>query len=128
VTKLLNAKGNRLTQKTSPARPSTDQQYETRTLESGRNKKNDADLHQVDFDCDGSMDALVQVPDDVDSPMTLSQDSNDDGNFDIVIAMDRDGNPRMIFADSDFDGRPDVIGHYRPEKISHIGMNLSADE
>lgn len=116
VRRILSAKESRYVKRpnTPPSAAATNTNCEPRTLSSGRSRADDSQLETVDLDCDGKIDAVLEIPDDRSKGLSLHFDSDGNGNVDVIIVdEDRDGSADFQLVDTNSDSRADVIGYYR---------------
>jgi len=116
VQRILSAKESRYVKRpnTPSSAAASNTNCEPRTLSSGRSRADDSQLETVDLDCDGKIDAVLEIPDDRSKGISLHFDSDGNGNVDVIIVdEDRDGNADFQLVDTNSDSRADVIGYYR---------------
>jgi S1-C subfamily serine protease len=116
VNRILSSETSRYAASARPQRTPapTPADCEGRELESFRNDQKRANITLVDLDCDGSADGFVTIPDNPNEPVTLSVDTNADGNIDVAyVDLDRDGQVDISGYDTNGDGEPDLLGYHR---------------
>lgn len=92
----------------------SDENCEVKTLERRRSNDQKSTIEIKDLDCDGVSDAVLIVPDDPTTEISMLVDTNGDGKVDTsFVDANRDGQLDMVFYDSDFDGKLDLVGYYR---------------
>ncbi len=88
-----------------------------KVVSEGRNKRNDASVRSYDFFCNGKETAELVFPDDKSKSVRLSVDTNGDGEIDgVIYDSDRDDKWDISYWDTDFDGKPDLVG-YHPDGL-----------
>ena len=84
-------------------------------LAEGEDKDDDGKFKYVLYDafCTGKANAMLKIPLDQTKSIKFLFDTNADGKFDIVILdFDRDLKWDVSYHDTNFDGKPDVIGKH----------------
>jgi S1-C subfamily serine protease len=84
---------------------------EVKRLEARRTSRDDATGHLLDTNCDGTVDAILIVPDNKREPIELLIDANQNQTVDAVyVDEDRDLKFDYVLFDTDEDGVTDMIG------------------
>jgi S1-C subfamily serine protease len=113
VRRFLATTSNRLAPSSKPKPAAREATCEGRVLSKGRNKQNNEDRTEIDWNCDGRWDAILVVPDDVSKPIRLLVDSTDTGKIDIIVFDEnRDGKWDYSLHDTNGDGKADLIGRH----------------
>jgi len=100
-----------LTADRAAAPPKTCEVQEIATEPSKKTKGKDVFM---DTDCDGEIDAVMNIPDSKKIPITYAADSDGDGKIDtILVDVGHDGQLDLATYDTDGDGKYDVEGFYR---------------
>ena len=84
-------------------------------LAEGEDKDDDGKFKYVLYDafCTGKANAMLKIPLDQTKSVKFLFDTNADGKFDIVILdFDRDLKWDVSYHDTNFDGKPDIIGKH----------------
>jgi hypothetical protein len=96
---------------TLPAAQRSTPTCEVKKLESRRAARGDATGHMLDTNCDGTVDAILIVPDNSRDPIELLIDANQNQAIDAVyVDEDRDLKFDYVLFDTDEDGATDMIG------------------
>ena len=84
----------------------------------GRSKDDKGFIRTMDMDCSGKVNGALFVPDDKAEPIEFRMDTNNDGKIDVrVFDEERQGRWKISLWDTDYDGKPDLIGYHPDGKL-----------
>jgi S1-C subfamily serine protease len=84
----------------------------------GRTKDDKGFIRTIDLDCSGKVNGALFVPDDKSEPIEFWMDMNNDGKIDVkVFDEERLGKWKISLWDTNYDGKPDMIGHHPDGKL-----------